>query len=208
MRDLAFFLLAVLTAFCADDPWAKVRELKSGTEIRIFKKGSMQPILARMDEATGDSLIVVVKNEQVAIPRELVDRLDYRPPQPGGRVKKETISKVETPEMRAGEAPSPREVPGQTTTTSTNYVVGSKPDFETIYRRPPPASAKPAPPPTSPTPTSAAPAPEKPAAPTPASAKPAPAKPAPPPASPTPTSAAPAPASATPVAPTPAPARQ
>ena len=142
MRSLALFLLAASTAFSADDPWAKVRDLKSGTEIRIFKKGSMQPILAKMDEASADSLVVVVKNEQVAIPREMIDRLDYRPPQPGGRVKKEVTTKTETPEQRVGEAPNPRETPAQTTTASTNYVIGSKPDFETIYRRPPPAKAK------------------------------------------------------------------
>jgi len=123
VRSLALFLLAVSTAFCADDPWAKVRELKSGTEIRIFKKGSMQPVLAKMDEASADAVIVVVKNEQISIPKDQVDRLDYRPPQPGGRVKKEVTTKTETPD----------------TTTSTNYVIGSKPDFETLYRRPPPA---------------------------------------------------------------------
>ena len=142
MRSLAFFLLAVSTAFCADDPWAKVRDLKSGTEIRVFKKGSMEPILAKIDEANDTSLIVVVKNEQVAIPRETVDRLDYRPPQPGGRVKKEVTSTTETPEMRAGEAPNPREQSGVTTSTSTSYSVVSKPDFETLYRRPPPPPKK------------------------------------------------------------------
>jgi hypothetical protein len=142
MRNLTFVLLAVTTAFCADDPWAKVRDLKSGTEIRVFKKSSMQPVLAKFEDANDDSLIVVVKNEELAIPREQIDRLDYRPPQPGGRVKKETTSKTETPEMRAGQAPNPRETPGLTSTTSTNYVVGSKPDFETLYRRPPPASKK------------------------------------------------------------------
>jgi len=139
VRSLALFLLAVSTAFCADDPWAKVRELKSGTEIRIFKKGSMQPVLAKMDEASADAVIVVVKNEQISIPKDQVDRLDYRPPQPGGRVKKEVTTKTETPDTRVGEAPVPHETPTQTTTTSTNYVIGSKPDFETLYRRPPPA---------------------------------------------------------------------
>jgi len=140
MRSLALFLVAAAAALGADDPWAKVRELKSGTEIRIFKKGSVQPILAKMDEAGADSLIVVVKNEQVAIPREMVDRLDYRPSQPGGRVKTETASKTESPDQRVGEPPNPRESAKPTTTTSTNYTIGSKPDFETLYRRPPPAA--------------------------------------------------------------------
>ena len=139
MRSLALFLLATLPVFSADDPWSKVRELKTGTEIRVFKKGSMQPILAKFDEANDDSLIIVVKNEEIAIHRDLVDRLDYRPPQTGPKVKSETTSKTETPDQRVGEPPDPRGSPGLTSSTSTNYSFGSKPDFQTIYRRPPPA---------------------------------------------------------------------
>jgi len=48
MRGLAMVLLAAVTAFAADDPWTKVRDLKSGTELRIFKKGGMHPSLAKM----------------------------------------------------------------------------------------------------------------------------------------------------------------
>lgn len=130
-------LLAAVAAFGADDPWAKVRDLKSGTELRIYKKGAIQPLLVKMDELTGESLIVVLKNEQMAIAKDQIERIDYRPAQPGGRLKKETKTTV------AGSDPKPPP-PGPSqgsqapaSSTSTSFSVGSKPDFETIYRRTP-----------------------------------------------------------------------
>jgi hypothetical protein len=59
-----------------------VKELKSRAELRIYKKGAREPINATFDDATDDRLIVVVKNEQVAIPKEDIDRLDA-PQHPG-----------------------------------------------------------------------------------------------------------------------------
>ena len=61
-------------------------ELKSGTELRIYKKDAKQPLLVKMDEATDESLLVVLKNEQVSIPKDQIDRIDYRPTRTGGRV--------------------------------------------------------------------------------------------------------------------------
>jgi hypothetical protein len=143
MSRLAILLLAAATAFAADDPWAKVKELKSGTEIRVLKKGSMQPVLGKIDEANDESLILVVKNEQIAIPKIQIDRLDYRPPQPGGRIVKESKTKVED----ANTAQEPRAGmngtgvgPGYS--TSTVFSPQGKPDFESIYRRPSPAPKK------------------------------------------------------------------
>jgi len=54
-------LLAAVAVFAADDPWAKVKELKGGAELRVYKKGAAQPLLAKMDELTDDNLMVVVK---------------------------------------------------------------------------------------------------------------------------------------------------
>ena len=71
--------LAATSTYAADDPWAKVHDLKTGTEIRLFKKGSLQPVLAKMDELKDDVLLVALKNEQVAIPRDQIDRVDARP---------------------------------------------------------------------------------------------------------------------------------
>ena len=141
MGRMLFFLLTVLSVFAADDPWTKVRELKSGTELRVFKKGSTQPVLAKMDELTDDNLVVVVKNEQVAIARNQIDRIDYRPPQPGGRVTAKSETKATDPDTTPGPPGHGSRTPG--TSTSSGLVIGSKPDFETIYRRPaPPPPAK------------------------------------------------------------------
>jgi len=137
MRWLVIVLLAAVTAFAADDPWTKIRDLKSGTELRIFKKGGMHPILAKMEEANPDSLIIVLKNEEMAIPREQIDRIDYRPLRTGGRVTKEVTETVQGPDAKTAAA-ALDSVPGESTTASTNYVIGSQPEFQTIYRRPPP----------------------------------------------------------------------
>jgi hypothetical protein len=114
MTKLLLVLLAASTAFASDDPWGKVKDLKGGTELRIYKKGTAQPILAKSDDVTADNLIVVVKNEQIAIAKELVDRIDYRPNK-GSRVTRETKYKQTDPDPVP--APPGREsaVPGTST---------------------------------------------------------------------------------------------
>ena len=57
MLKLTLFLVcSALAAFGADDPWAKVKAIKSGSELRVYKKGAAQPLLVKMDEATDDRL--------------------------------------------------------------------------------------------------------------------------------------------------------
>src|SRR5579872_1995507 len=128
MARLAVFLLAVAAAWAADDPWNKVKELKTGTEIRVLKKGSLTPVLGTFDEASDENLILVVKKEQIAIQKDLIDRLDYRPSQP--RVVKQTTTKVEdagtAQEPKAGMNASPAG-PGYSSTTSVN--IQGKADF-------------------------------------------------------------------------------
>lgn len=126
MTRIFVFFLAGLTAFAGEDAWVKVRELKSGTELRIQKRGSTQPLLAQMGDATEENLVVIVKNEQVAIPKEQIDRIDYRPIKPGGRATKE----------------SREEVKGTSSSVTSGISIGSKPDFETIYRRTAPVAPK------------------------------------------------------------------
>jgi len=135
MSRVFFFLLAAATAFAADDPWAKVQGLKSGTEIRVVKRGATQPITGKFDEATDERLILVVKNEQVAIAKDQVDRVDYRPAA-GSRVtvagKTEQVDPAAAKEPRAGMNHEP-EGGGMSSSSSIN--VGSKPDFTLLYRR-------------------------------------------------------------------------
>ncbi|MDQ2947934.1 MAG: hypothetical protein M3Y27_18710 [Acidobacteriota bacterium] len=136
-RTLFLILIATLTCLGAEDSWSKVRELKNGIEIRIFKKGASQPILAKADEATDDKLMAVVKNEQVAIPKSDIDRVDARPAQSSRRITKEARESNTDPNKEAISTAHPRmpDVPGSS--SSTNYSIGGKPDFETIYRRTP-----------------------------------------------------------------------
>lgn len=138
MGRLAIVLLSAAAAFAADDAWIKVKELKSGTEIRILKHGTLKPIEGKLDEARDSDVVIVVKNEQVAVPKESIDRLDYRPSKPGSRLTSEAKTATDNPNAKppAGMAHGPA-VPG--TSYSSNVSIGSKPEFETIYRRAPAA---------------------------------------------------------------------
>ncbi|MBI5084154.1 MAG: hypothetical protein HZB13_06100 [Acidobacteria bacterium] len=111
--------------------WDKVRALKTGVELRIFKAGATQ------DEAREDVIVVILKNEQVAIQKADIDRLDYRP-QGGTRLTRQTTvtkdAQVPGAEPKSPTFPTHPES-GNTSSATTNYSVGDKPAFETLYRR-------------------------------------------------------------------------
>lgn len=145
MLRIPILLLGTMLATGADDPWTKVRELKSGTELRIYKKEAKQPLLVKMDEATEESLLVVLKNEQVSIPKDQIDRIDYRPARTSGRFTTENKTTIADPDLsKMSAAGRPGDSHGPTSSSSSSVSVNSKPDFETIYRR---APKLPAPPP-------------------------------------------------------------
>src|SRR4051794_23311035 len=81
MRAIILLVTAAALALGADvkTEWTKVKELKSGTELRIYKRGVAQPILAKAGDATEEKLIVVLKNEETAIDRKDIERIDARP---------------------------------------------------------------------------------------------------------------------------------
>lgn len=136
MKFAWLFLTAIPLLSAAEDAWTKVKEIKSGTELRIFKTGAKQPILAKMDEATDDRLLVAGKNEQMAIEKSEIDRIDARPPQKGPRIVKET--KVTSGVNQPGPGNEPTRVgngAGPNQSTSSGVSIGGKPDFETVYRR-------------------------------------------------------------------------
>jgi len=134
MSKMFFFVLAAITVLAADNPWSKVRDLKSGSELRIYKRGASQPIIASMDEANDERLIAVVKNEQVAFAKEDIDRIEARPETKGNRVMKTTTNTTtETRDKVA--APGPQSQIGPSSSTNTSFSSRPKPDFETVYRR-------------------------------------------------------------------------
>jgi hypothetical protein len=140
MLKVFLFALAAVAAFGADDPWAKVKEIKSGTELRVVRKGSAQPLLVKMDELTDENLLVVNKNAQLAIPRDQIDRIDSRAAKP--HWVKETTNTVNSGEAKPPAPGSEGTAPAPTSSTSTGFSKGSRPDFETVYRRPAPAPRK------------------------------------------------------------------
>ena len=133
------FAIAVFAAFAADneDPWTKVRDLKTGTELRIIQAGAPAPVMAKYAELTEENLIVILKNEEIAIPRDKVSRIDSRPQK--SYVRTESKSTVPSDGSGAG-----KKVPGAAPTSSysTGVAISDKLDFETIYRRTPAAAPK------------------------------------------------------------------
>jgi hypothetical protein len=141
LKSAIVLLLAAMASSAAEDAWAKVRAVKSGAEIRVVKRGAVEPVLAKMDELTDENLVVVVKNAQVAIPRNQIERIDARPAKTGKRVVQQTTSSG--PEVTKGADRSTRpnsDHPSSSYGSSVNFV--SKPDFETVYRRAPGAPKK------------------------------------------------------------------
>lgn len=134
MLKTVTFLMMALAVFAADDAWTKVRALKTGTELRILKRDARQPVLAEMDELTESSLVVIVKKEQVAIPREDIERIDARLAAQGSRMTKRTTTGQQDEARPDVASPRPGRR-GPSTSSSSSVEFGSKGDFETVYRR-------------------------------------------------------------------------
>ena len=104
--------------------------------MRIFKTGDKTGVVAKFDEADDERAVVVVKDEQKAIAKDEIERLEARPLK-GGGVTKTTTTKQTDPAAEVGK-PKPRgsaPVPGLASTSSSVNFEG-KPAFELIYRRP------------------------------------------------------------------------
>jgi hypothetical protein len=138
MLKMVIVLCAGALAFGADDPWAKVKELKTGSELQVYLRGSAQPLSVKMDELTDTNLLVINKNAQTAIPRYEIDRIDARP---GGTTR--TMNEKKASEKNAATdprstIPGPNSPPGAMhapTTEASSGVTWSKQGFETVYRR-------------------------------------------------------------------------
>jgi len=138
MSRIATFLFSTFILFGAllsgaDVSWNKVKDLKTGSELRIYKTGSRKPIVATFYDATNDRLVVAVKKEQIAIARTDIDRIDARPVSASGRPSVQKTDTQTDPDYTPGRPFSGPPVPGSSSASSVSW--GSKPDFETIYRR-------------------------------------------------------------------------
>lgn len=128
-------LLAIAAAAPGgDDPWAKVRELPGGSEIRIYKAGVKRPVEAKFHAVGEDVLVVVVKNAEIAVAKEQIERVDARAARTGSRTAMETRRNVGTKEEAAVGRSKDSTLPPRS--TSSGVTIHSKPGFETVYRRP------------------------------------------------------------------------
>jgi hypothetical protein len=133
---LAGFLL-ILSSVSAEDTWSKVKALKSGTEIRVFQAGAKEPLVGKIDEADDERIVLALKNEQKAVAKADIERLEARPT--GGRpVTKTSTVKREDPSAELAKPKVP--VPGSSATpalssSSSSVSFGSKPGFELVYRK-------------------------------------------------------------------------
>jgi len=131
-RIATFFCFSALLV-CAGTPWTNVKDLKNRSELLIYRKGVREPIAATFAEANDDRIVVVVKDKQIAIAKEDIDRVDARPVSAPRKVNVDSSAKETepdlTPHLNAG---SP--VPGTSSSSNVSFG-GGKRDFETIYQR-------------------------------------------------------------------------
>jgi hypothetical protein len=137
MSRIAVFVLTALVAVAmlmgAESAWKKVQDLQSRTELRIYKKGAREPLNATFDEATEERIVVVAKNEQIGIAKDDIDRIDARALKTPRKVTVDSSAKATDPDFKPHRPNSGADVPGTSYKSSVNF--GTKPEFETVYRR-------------------------------------------------------------------------
>ena len=135
MSRIAAFLFVAALLLGADNSWTRVQALKSHSELRIYKKGAREPLHATFNEATEERIVVVLKNKQLAIPRDEIDRIDARPLKPPQKLRVDSTVKETDPDLTPH--PNPKTpAPGTSSSSTVSFGGESRPDFETIYRRP------------------------------------------------------------------------
>jgi hypothetical protein len=135
MSRIASFLFAAALLLGADESWMRVKDLKSHSELRIYKKGAREPVIATFDEANDERILVVLKNSQVAIPKDDIDRIEARPAKSPRKVNVDSTVKQTDPDLTPHPNPG-IPVPGTSSSSSVSLGGDSRPGFENIYRRP------------------------------------------------------------------------
>ena len=119
MRKLpGLLLLACTLAWSAGDPWQKAMELAAGSDIRIYKQGSSKPLLGKIAGIGDGKVQIVVRNDQIAIRQDDIDRIDYHPP------KGKPVTTESTTTDSSG-----------TNTTSSTGTSWSRDGWQTVYRK-------------------------------------------------------------------------
>jgi hypothetical protein len=144
LRSIWLGILLLVTAACGSmfaqastgqDPWIKVRDMSSGNELRVFTKDSKQPMVVKFERATDEALVVIRKDQEVSIDRVDIDRIDARP---GNTPRFTRESKNTNSAQPIPGSPKERAMSGPAgVSTQTSIGITSKPEFETVYRRPP-----------------------------------------------------------------------
>jgi hypothetical protein len=114
--------------------WAGVKALKTGQELRIYKHGTAQPVIAKMGDLTSESLIVILKDTQTAIARTSIEKIEARPPG-GNRVTRETKSNP-SGGPNSVNSQADRIDPGRQRNNGSyanSVTIGNKPGFEQVY---------------------------------------------------------------------------
>jgi hypothetical protein len=64
----------------ASDPWDKLTNIKSGSDLRIYRKGAAEFTAAKSAYVTERKVVVIIKNTETAIDKNEIDRVESRPP--------------------------------------------------------------------------------------------------------------------------------
>lgn len=140
MRAVLLLICSLMIAGAADESWTALKALKSGTELKIYERGQSHPRQARFADATDENLIVIVKNEELAIPRAKIDRVDSRSAKKSGPAVTSTTKTEDVPVVSTEGPQGPTAGPssnypgGSNSSTSTSIAYGA-PEYRTVYRR-------------------------------------------------------------------------
>ena len=133
---IALVTVSVLSIFAAEDSW-KSLQIKSGTEVRVYKRATSSPVVGKLDEVRPEALILVVKDTLTSIAKDDINRIDARPEQTGPRVKRESKTEMKTSNPGPGTPGLNQGSGAPEGHSSSTLTFGGKPDFETVYRRTP-----------------------------------------------------------------------
>jgi hypothetical protein len=129
----ACLLFAAMALAGEGDCWDKMRELASGGQLRIYQAGAKRPLTATLDRVSDEALIVVHKDKQISIPRERVERVDWRPGNSGNRVTGEARRNIGSRESAVTGRSKDSSLPANS--TSAGIRIEGPPGFRTVYRR-------------------------------------------------------------------------